>query len=147
MQYSVPYTLLELLKAKLARTCPAFTCSCNMSASPHPSSRSGHSLTDATSCPSFSFAPPKSAVVMGIPTDVNWAVLKRPDVVQPPSRESDLVGSSFIAARELSDATSALLYNLGNTITLRAKLKSASVKPVENTVGVHADVDVIVTVA
>jgi hypothetical protein len=121
LQYSVPYTLLELLKAMLARTCPAFTCSCDVLASPHPSSRSGHSLTNATSCPSFPFAPPKSSVVTGIPTDVNWAVLKRPDVVQPPSRESDPIESSFIAARELSDATSALLYNLGNTITLRAK--------------------------
>ena len=118
LQYTLPYTLLELL---IARTCPAFTCSCNVLASPHPSSHSRCSLTNATSCPSFSFAPPKSYVVTGIPTDVNWAVLKRPDVVQPPSRESDLVGSSFIAARELSDATSALLYNLGNTITLRAK--------------------------
>jgi hypothetical protein len=82
---------------------------------PHLRSHDGQSLTDSELCPSFPFIHPKSSVVIGTPTDVNWAVLKR--VVRVSSRDSD----TYTPARELSDAMRALLYNLDNTITLRTK--------------------------
>ena len=56
-----------------------------------------------------------------MPTDVNWAVSKDFETVQLSPHRSDTVGRLFTLARELSDATSALLYNLGDTITLQAK--------------------------
>jgi hypothetical protein len=59
-----------------------------------------------------------SSVITAGPTDVNWTVLKYPDVSSP--RKLD-AGSdrSYTPAREFSDAMSALLYNLDNVIPLR----------------------------
>ena len=70
------------------------------------------SLTDSALCTSLPFAYSNPSVnVTGIPTDVNWAVLKRLDVIRlsESSRESDIVACSYTPARELSDAMSALL--------------------------------------
>jgi hypothetical protein len=80
----------------------------------------GQSLTDSEHCSSFPFIHSKSyaPVVTGIPTDVNWAVWKRPVVVWPSSCEFDICERSYTPARELSDDISALLYNLDNTMTL-----------------------------
>jgi hypothetical protein len=61
-----------------------------------------------------------SPIVTGIPTDVNWAESQRLDVSQLSLRDSD-VKRSDTRAREFSDAISELLYNLDNTIDLRAK--------------------------
>ena len=110
----------------LASTRPVFTESCGLLyglVSPHHGSHGGHSLTNSMPCPSLPFGvrPSESYVVTGMPTDVNWAVLKGPDAVQLSPRKSNIVKRSCTLARVLSDATSALLYNLGNIIILRAK--------------------------
>ena len=68
-----------------------------------------------------SVRPLRVHVATGMPTDVNWAVSKDSEAVQLSPRKSDIVGRSFTLARELSDTTSASLYNLGNTISLQAK--------------------------
>ena len=109
----------------LVRACPVFTYSCDLFyglVGSHLSSHCGQKLTGSKPCPSLPFTHSNSSVVVtGIPTDVNWEALKRPDVVLLSSLESDILGCSFTPARELSDAMSALLYNLDNTITLKAK--------------------------
>ena len=91
---------------------------CFTSCSAPVSARMVSSLTDSALCPSLPFTHSNPSVVTGIPTDVNWAVLKRLDVTRLSCRESDVAACSYAPTRELSDAISALLYNLDSTITL-----------------------------
>ena len=65
-------------------------------ADPHLSSHDGQSLTHSVlgSSPPFTHSEPSVPVVTGIPTDVNWVAWKRPVVVWPSSRESDIEGRS-----------------------------------------------------
>ena len=69
---------------------------------------------------------------------MNWAASKR--VVLVSSRDSD----TYTPARELSDAMSALLYNLDNTITLRTKPDQRWRSLSKIQVGVHGEVNGIV---
>jgi hypothetical protein len=62
-----------------------------------------------------------SSAATGIPTDVNWTVLRYPSVSSP--RDLDAGNRSYTPVRELSDAMSALLYNFDNTIALRPEIK------------------------
>ena len=78
------------------------------------------------SCTAVPFVLPESSVVTAIPMDVNWTVL--PYVV---SRELDGRLRSYTPDRELSDAMSALLYNLDNVIALSPEAKSAPVGNLE----------------
>lgn len=88
-----------------------------------------------------------SSVVRAIPTDVNWAVLKYPDVSSP--RELDgSSGRSYTPARELSDAMRALLYNFDNTIALRpgakGQLRDPGREVTKKKKGAHGDVEVVI---
>jgi len=67
-----------------------------------------------------------ACAVIGTPTDVNWTVLKYPDVEYASSLRV-LVGSerSYTPARELSDAMSALVYNLDSANALHLVKGSA----------------------
>ena len=76
------------------------------------------------SCPTVPLMLTESSLVTAIPMDVNWVVLPFPCVW---SRELDGRLRSYTPDRELSDAMSALLYNLDNTIALRSEAKSAAV--------------------
>ena len=66
----------------------------------------------------------ESSFVTAIPTDVNWIVSL---FLYVWSREVDGRHRSYTPDRELSDAMSALLYNLDNTVALRSEAKSAAV--------------------
>ncbi len=91
-------------------------------ASPHYTLQDGQGLTESVLCSSLLFTSRSSVLVAtGIPTDVNWAVWRRPVVAWLSSRESNAAWRSYKPTRELSDDMSALLYNLDNTITLQAK--------------------------
>ncbi len=59
-------------------------------------------------------------VVIGTPTDVNWAV-GGGLLLRGTLRASNAEVRSYTPTRELSDDMSALLYNLDNTITLQEK--------------------------
>jgi hypothetical protein len=147
IQYTALYAPPRLVKAILLCARPVFTYSCALffrSASPHLSSHGGHGLTASTPCPSLPFTHSNSPTVTGIPIDVNCA---RPDIVWLSSRESDVVERSYIPARELSETMRALLYNLDNTITLRAKSDQRAWNLSLEVQGVHGDVNVIVTEA
>jgi hypothetical protein len=103
-----------------------------------------YSLTNSAPCLSLPFTRSTPYVVIATPTDVNWAVL-RPEAGLLSSHESDIVGRSYAVVRELSDAMSALLYNLDITITLQAKSHQQAWNlslEVQNTVGVHEHVNV-----
>lgn len=67
------------------------------------------------SCTTVPLALAESSAVTAIPTDVNWTV----SLCQ---RELDGRFRSYTPARELSDAMSALLYNLDNMVALGPKL-------------------------
>ena len=80
------------------------------------------------SCTAVPLMLTEPSVVPAIPTDVNWTVLQFPYV---PSRELDGRLRSYTPDRELSDAMSALLYNLDNIIALGSEAKSVAVGTLE----------------
>ena len=84
--------------------------------------------TENPSCTAVPLRLIESSVVTAIPTDVNWPVLLFLYVL---SCELDGRLRSYTPDRELSDAMSALLYNLDNIIALDAEAKSAAVGTLE----------------
>jgi hypothetical protein len=72
------------------------------------------------SCTIVPFMLTQSSLVAAMPTDVNWIVSSFPCVW---SRERDGRLRSYTPDRELSDAMSAMVYNLDSAIALRSEKK------------------------